>query len=289
MATSDHVLRLVQKALDEFDDIPLEVSVRRAVRIANLVGDTKYAVRLSLDLNTTGGDRTTNGEISRMLMQDPSTWGSMTGPAEQAVMAWMNDRKIEGNDDNIDSHSLAELEFWDNELEDLKRTGERGDYVVDLNTRQRSTRIRARARHLTFALLCSWERRLDYSTINKSIFDGYRVKVDALLADGVPELLQQFSAVYRRLQEAANSAPERDSPKSCPRPSPHAAAFSKPSSTTCSRPVPNPLRTDTSSTTPNTAIDCRSSSKRLSPATPAGRSSRPPSQGCTSGSPPSTR
>ncbi|MGW1752203.1 hypothetical protein ACWCRD_42710 [Streptomyces sp. NPDC002092] len=56
----------------------------------------------------------------------------------------------------------------------------------------------------------SWERRLDYGTINESIFGGYRVKVDALLADGVPDLLQQFSAVYRRLQEAADSAPERD-------------------------------------------------------------------------------
>ncbi|WP_331727672.1 hypothetical protein [Streptomyces sp. NBC_01176] len=209
METSDHVLRLVRKALDEFDDTPLEVAVRRAVRIANLVGDTKYAVRLSLDLKTMGGDRETNGEISRMLMEDPSTWGSMTGPAEQALKAWMNDRKIEGSD-NIDSHSLAELEFWDNQLGDLKESGERVDYETDLNTRQRTTRILARTRHLTFALLCSWERRLDYSTINESIFDGYRVKVDALLGDGVPDLLQQFSAVYRRLQEAADSAPDRD-------------------------------------------------------------------------------
>lgn len=127
MATSDHVLRLIRRALDEFDETPLEVSVRRAVRIANLVGETKYAIRLSLDLKTMGGDRQTNGEISRMLMEDPSTWGSMTGPAEQALKAWMNDRKIESSD-NIDGHSLAELEFWDNELGDLKRSGERIDY-----------------------------------------------------------------------------------------------------------------------------------------------------------------
>jgi hypothetical protein len=209
MATSDHVLRLVRKALDEFDDKPLEVSVRRAVRIANLVGDTKYAIRLSLDLKTMGGDRETNGEISRMLMADPSAWGSMTGPAEQALRAWMNDRKIEGSG-NIDSHSLAELEFWDDELRDLKETGERVDYESDLATRERSSRILARTRHLAFALLCSWERRLDYSSINESIFSRYQGRVDALLAEGVPELLQQFNAVYRRLQEAADSAPERD-------------------------------------------------------------------------------
>ncbi|GAA4658993.1 hypothetical protein GCM10023347_07890 [Streptomyces chumphonensis] len=202
-------MRLVRKALDEFDDTDLEVSVRRAVRIANLVGDTKYAIRLALDLKTMGGDRETNGEISRMLMEDPSTWGSMTGPAEQALKAWMNDRKIEGSE-NIDSHSLAQLEFWSKELEWIKESGERVDYEKDLATRVRTKQILARTRHLTFALLCSWERRLDYGTINESIFGGYRVKVDALLAHGVPDLLQQFSAVYRRLQEAADSAPERN-------------------------------------------------------------------------------
>ncbi|UXX97404.1 hypothetical protein N7U49_47235 [Streptomyces sp. AD2-2] len=209
MATNDHILRLVRKALDEFDDTHLEVSVRRAVRIANLVGDTKYAIRLSLDLKTMGGDRETNGEISRMLMEDPSTWGSMTGPAEQALKAWMNDRKVEGSE-NIDGHSLTQLEFWAKELKWIKESGEKVDYEKDLATRVRTEQILARTRHLTFALLCSWERRLDYGTINEAIFGGYRAKVDALLADGVPDLLQQFSAVYRRLQEAADSAPERD-------------------------------------------------------------------------------
>jgi len=179
------------------------------VRIANLVGDTKYAIRLALELRPTGGDRVTNGETSRMLMADPSTWGTGTGPAEQALLAWMNDRKIDDSD-NVDPHSLAELEFWDKELSELKQSGEQFDYGSDVTTRQRSTRILARVRHLTFSLLCSWERRLGYSSINESTFGGYRVKVDALLADGVPELLQQFSAVYRRLQEAADSAPDRD-------------------------------------------------------------------------------
>jgi hypothetical protein len=209
VAASDYILRLVRSALDSFDEEPLEVSVRRAVRIANLMGDTKYAVRLALDLKPTGGDRETNGEISRMLMADPSTWGSMTGPAEQALAAWMNDRKVDGSD-NIDPYSLAELELWDKELTSLKESGEEIDYGSALITRQRSTRIIARARELTFALLCSWERRLDYSTINESIFGGYRTRVDGLLAEGVPDLLQQFNAVYRRLQEAADSTPERD-------------------------------------------------------------------------------
>jgi hypothetical protein len=121
----------------------------------------------------------------------------------------MNDRKIDGSE-NIDGHSLAQLEFWAKEMKWIKESGEKVDYETDLATRVRTEKILARTRHLTFALLCSWERRLDYGTINESIFGGYRLKVDTLLADGVPDLLQQFNAVYRRLQEAADSAPERD-------------------------------------------------------------------------------
>ncbi|WP_331751948.1 hypothetical protein [Streptomyces chartreusis] len=212
MASSDYILQLVRQALDDFDDRPLDVSVRRAVRIANLVGDTRHAIRLSLELRPTGGDRHTNGEISRMLMADSSTWGSGTGPAEQAVAQYMNDRKMTSpnGEDAVQMHSLTELEFWDQELRDLKGRGEPVNYEVDLASRERNGNIVARTRHLTFALLCSWERRFGYTSINESIFGGYRVKVDTLLAEGVPDLLQQFNAVYRRLQEAAEASPERD-------------------------------------------------------------------------------
>ncbi|MEU8883832.1 hypothetical protein [Streptomyces hydrogenans] len=212
MTSSDHILGLVRQALDEFDDKPLDASVRRAVRIANLVGDTRHAIRLSLELRPQGGDRQTNGEISRMLMADPSSWGSGTGPAEEALKQYMNDRAFKADDgqDRVVAHSLTEIEFWDEELRDLKADGERIDYRSDLASRERTARIVAKTRHLTFALLCSWERRFGYTSINESIFAGYRTKVDRLLSDGVPELLQQFNAVYRRLQEAAETSPDRD-------------------------------------------------------------------------------
>ncbi|HUY49785.1 MAG TPA: hypothetical protein VMV92_29390 [Streptosporangiaceae bacterium] len=60
MTSSDYVLPLVRQALDEFDDRPLEVSVRRAVRIASLVGDSRTAVRLGYELRPLGGDRRAN-------------------------------------------------------------------------------------------------------------------------------------------------------------------------------------------------------------------------------------
>ncbi|WP_157968745.1 hypothetical protein [Streptomyces geranii] len=203
----------MRQALDDFDDKPLDVSVRRAVRIANLIGDTKHAIRLSLELRPAGGDRQSNGEASRMLMADPSTWGSATGPAEQAFTQYMTDRKFtkaDTGEELVEPHSLTEIEFWDQELREIKESGDRVDYKFDLASRELTGRIVARTRHLTFALLCSWERRFGYTSINESIFGGYRAKVDKLLADGVPELLQQFNAVYRRLQEAAEISPDRD-------------------------------------------------------------------------------
>jgi hypothetical protein len=43
VTSSDYVLSLVRQALDEFDDRPLEASGSRAVRIASLIGDSKWA------------------------------------------------------------------------------------------------------------------------------------------------------------------------------------------------------------------------------------------------------
>ncbi|MFE4862593.1 hypothetical protein [Streptomyces sp. NPDC056670] len=162
MASSDDILGLVRTALDEFEERSLEVSVRRAVRIANLMGDTKYAIRLSLEIRPTGGDRERNGEMSRMLMTDPSTWGSGTGPSEEAINQYMNGRKFTREDTGeevVEAHTLSEIEFWDQELHELKKAGDRFGYATDLASRERTGKIVARTRHLTFALLC-WVRIL---------------------------------------------------------------------------------------------------------------------------------
>jgi hypothetical protein len=55
-----------------------------------------------------------------------------------------------------------------------------------------------------FAALCAWERQLTYANVNvnERIFERFRSRVDAMLAQGAPDVLDQFSAVYRRLREA---------------------------------------------------------------------------------------
>ncbi|MQS15930.1 hypothetical protein F7Q99_27665 [Streptomyces kaniharaensis] len=69
--------------------------------------------------------------------------------------------------------------------------------------------VEDRTRHRTFAYLCEWERRFGYTSINESIFGAYKAKVDKLLSEGVPALVEQFTAVYRRLNEAAAGDPKR--------------------------------------------------------------------------------
>jgi hypothetical protein len=49
---------LVADALDKFDDAPLPASVRRALRVAQLSGDTSVATRLLMELDyQKGGER----------------------------------------------------------------------------------------------------------------------------------------------------------------------------------------------------------------------------------------
>jgi hypothetical protein len=205
------VLSLVRRALDEFDDRPLEVSVRRAVRIASLVGDSRTAVRLGYELGPACGDRKANAADVRRLMADPAAWGTGQDPSDQALREFIIDRKRSdaADDDKVLVHSLAELEYW--------VSGDHTDFErVDRESAQASFRMRQileLTRHRTFTVLISWERQFGYSSINESIFSAYQRQVDKLLSDGAPELVEKFTAVYRRLQEAAALHPDQEVPE----------------------------------------------------------------------------
>jgi hypothetical protein len=212
VTSSDDVLSLVRQALDEFDDRPLEVSVRRAVRIANLVGDSRTAIRLAYELRPLGGDRTANGTDVKRLMVDPSTWGTGQGPSEEALQEYFNDRKRSGDphDEVVLVHPLSELEYWLSHPDHAKFES------VDRESASTSFRMREiveLARHRTFTALIAWERQFGYSSINESIFSAYQRQVDRLLSDGAPELVEKFTAVYRRLRDAADLHPDQEVPE----------------------------------------------------------------------------
>ncbi|MGI5133797.1 hypothetical protein [Streptomyces sp. CA-106110] len=213
MAFTDDILALIRTALDEFDDRPLQVSVRRAVRIAGLIGDSRAAVRLAHELMPSGGDPQANASSFKQLMADSSTWGNPDGPAEDALREYFRDRAraddpkkpLDPNTSQIYTHSLDMIQFWSERAPQLPDYG--SPQELDFSRKHRE--IQDRTRYRTFSYLCAWERRFGYASINESIFGDYKTIVDKLLAEGVPTLIEQFNAVYRRLNEAATADPER--------------------------------------------------------------------------------
>ncbi|MFC5664990.1 hypothetical protein ACFP3U_18640 [Kitasatospora misakiensis] len=209
MTSADQILALVRTALDEFDDRPLTVSVRRAVRIASLAGDSQVAVRLGLELRPSGGDPQANGEATRRLMADPTLWESADGPAEAALREYLGDRVVDRKDpkSHFAGHSISEIEYLLGLFEPELASDSPPARVVKSAAMLRN--VQELARHRTFVYLCEWERRFGYSSINDSIFGSYKAVMDRLLSTHAPDLVERFNTVYRRLNEAATQDPAR--------------------------------------------------------------------------------
>jgi hypothetical protein len=201
---SEQLLSLVQQALNEIDDRPVDVTVRRVARIASLLGETVLAVYLGLELKTTGGHPPTNAENTRRLMADPSLWGDPHSPDAQAMDIYLKSRRVssDSGEEKVSAHSLAEVEVW---LATLSTEPDILNSSDLMQIRQSMLNIREQARHTAFAALCAWERQLTYANVNEQTFERFRSRVDGMLAKGAPALLDQFSAVYRRLREATRN------------------------------------------------------------------------------------
>ncbi|MFI8178834.1 hypothetical protein ACIF6H_37000 [Streptomyces microflavus] len=204
MTSADQILTLVRTALNEFDERPLAVSIRRAIRIASLAGDSQVAVRLAMELRPSDGDPKANGEATRRLMADPALWASADGPAEAAMREYLSDRALDRKNPEslIAGHSLSEIEYLLRALEPELASGNVSPSSFESAARLRN--VQELARYRTFAYLCEWERRFGYSSINDSIFGGYKAVVDRLLSVHAPDLVERFNTLYRRLNEAAD-------------------------------------------------------------------------------------
>lgn len=165
-----------------------------------MLGDTVTAVWLGLELKPHGGHPPANAEDTRRMMTDPASWGDPSGPVEEAMTIYMENRRIPDGEQVglIDGHGLGEVERWQERI--------RTEFVGDpswLSNELRGAGVIERVRHSCFASLCAWERQLTYTNVNERIFERFRSQVDAALATGAPELLDQFSAVHRRLRDGA--------------------------------------------------------------------------------------
>ena len=208
-ASTADVLRLIQHALDEFETVPLEASIRRAIRIANLLGETYAALRLSFEIKPTGGHPAANADMTRRLMADPGDWDDTTGVAQRALDEFMNERRRP--DGMITSHPVSLIEYWQRERVPSDELAP-SQYESQMSWQLEMLEIHSRARHKVFTYLCSWERQVTFAVNQNDALAAVSQRVDALLSARAPDTLDRFNVAFRRLREAAaqESAVEAD-------------------------------------------------------------------------------
>lgn len=200
-ATTANTLALVQRALDEFEDVSLEASIRRAIRIANLMGDTYAALRLAFEIKPSGGHPPANADMTRRLMADPGTWDDKDGVAERALEEYMAERRL--SDDLITAHSIELIQFWQRQQTSSDALSP-NEYKEDVGRRLTWVELVARARHKTFTYLCAWERQLTFESYGDDAFATASQRVGSALANRAPDVLDRFNVAFRRLREAAD-------------------------------------------------------------------------------------
>jgi hypothetical protein len=183
------ILALVQQALNDFEVVSLSSSIRRAIRIANLLGDSQTAVRLSLEIRSHGGAKfMQSANLMKYYLpaskESSGSNGGSNGPAEKALEEYITDR----------SPSKAEMVWCHtvSELEDLasKPSLEEGVHGEILEWRFIARQIVERTLNQTFALLCRWEREFTQSHTHEEIYAGYSQQPQSLLRDDTSRVLE---------------------------------------------------------------------------------------------------
>jgi len=212
LTSVEDILALTRKALDEFESVPLAASLRRAERIARLRGDIHYAHMFQLELQPTGGSKTWSRTEAYQLLKseeigdlDVDRW--RWGIHEE----WMKDRVPSKVPDALD-HVFGNGELIAGSVESVIRHAElmeresaaaaapMAKLQMDLR-RDFDLEIVERATHRVFAYLCTVERDLSYIGVNADIFERHRRRAESFLAKIAPQVLDQFTAAYRRARE----------------------------------------------------------------------------------------
>lgn len=213
MQSTGDILALVREALDGFDERPLAVTVRRTIRVANLLGESRLAVRLGMDLRPTGGQPSANAEDIRRLLGVEKDSGVPSGVIDEVLDGYIAERMFdpfatvpssEHLKGKLLPYSLEEIDFWESVADPLTFTD--AQKAEQLPFQLVEANVRIRVRHRCYVALCDWERSLTYTDTNEQIFGRFRSDVDKELGRLAPEVLDKFRAVYRRLGEATQGA-----------------------------------------------------------------------------------
>lgn len=212
MTNVEHLVGLTRQALDEFESVSLAASLRRAQRIARLRGDIHWAQMFQHDLRPHGGStvwrRTEAYEIlkgEQVDGVDVDTWRSqiaeewfkerMPSKVEEPLRAKFDEGQLIGGSIDFVIRHAASLELA---IPTIDKPLPR--YEMELR-REIDLEIIERTTHRVFAYLCTVERELSYVGVNSDIFERHRRRVTSFLSRIAPQVLDQFTAAYRRARE----------------------------------------------------------------------------------------
>lgn len=214
MSSIEQIITLTRQALDEFESVPLAASLRRAHRIARLRGDITFAYTFQLDLSPHGGStawrRTEAFELLTSVGQNGS-YPENEAWRTQLAEEWLKERKpskvnemlkdvftsehiVGGSIENLIRNAayLERATEHEEKIEARFRLEQRRE--MDLEMVERTT-------HRVFTYLCTVERELAYIGVNADIFERHRLRMEGFLSQIAPQVLEQFTAAYRRARE----------------------------------------------------------------------------------------
>jgi hypothetical protein len=210
MMAVDEVLQLLRRALDEFEDVPLGASVRRALRIALLLGDAEPAWRFRQELSPVGGSGVVSASEVQSLWPEEE-YEEVRRRHRRMVEEYMKERQpaiipdflhdsippgsiLSGSVDELDSYlRLARVE-----AERAESSTEYGMWQARAGLQEE---VLARIRQRTFHYLCRCEVQVASGATSQRVFERHRKRVDRYLGELAPEVLAEFVAAYRRATE----------------------------------------------------------------------------------------
>lgn len=212
MTLSSEVLDLTRAALELFETSPLDASARRGMRIARLRGDTDEAWLLRTDLRPVGGSvelRVT--EINSLFRN--SDYAYIREADHRLREIWIQERTPDRVPEPLSEIMPDNKSLLVGSIADLQR--QRDHYDGEKQRQQENPKLRLimeqraslaaeileRIRFRVYSYLCRVEAELNFSATSQDVFEQHRRRVDLCLSDVASDVLEQFTAAYRRMGE----------------------------------------------------------------------------------------
>lgn len=208
---STEIINLTRTALELFETSTLDASARRALRIAQLRGDSEEAWLLRTDLRPAGGATELRiSEISSLFRE--AEYSYIVEADHRLREIWIQERTPERIEPPLSEVLTGKGMVFIGSISDLQRQRDHYDgekrHVDNGRLRtiaeQRASlaaELLERIRFRVYSYLCRVETEVNFSATSHDVFEQYRRRVDLHLSDVASDVLQQFTAAYRRMIE----------------------------------------------------------------------------------------